>query len=344
MGKKNNGPRARNWVFTLNNYTTDDVHRLRDLIDDPRVKYLCWGYEIAPSTGTKHLQGFISFNQQLRHSPVIKLQLGHIEVAKGSPAQCKTYCEKEESKDPDADQKFEEFGDVPGGQGKRSDLDDMAQMVLGGKRMRDIAQEAPALFVKHGNGFERLRATTAPKRDWQPELVYLWGVTRSGKSIGCKELAFTKYPEDQVYFKPAGKWWGLYDGEECCIINDFCSSDMSLREWNRVFDHSNHLVEPKGKHTPLLFKDCYLSSNWPPIMLWPGVSEGRRISAIARITNCYFFWRDWKDPYCPQRIIHHDPFEIPPEAHDWIAYMEPEHPVIDYLEKGAQNHKRQCVE
>lgn len=332
--------RARNWTFTKNNYTRDELHRLRELIDDGAVKYICWGYEVAPTTGTKHLQGYVSFHKQIRGKQVLKYKLGHIQVAKGSPAQNKTYCSKEETKDPDEPIKFEEFGDIPRGQGTRSDLESVVEMVRSGKRVRDIAESAGPVYVKYYRGIERLiDVQTNPNRE-QPDLVYVWGVARSGKSMFAKIEAAAKFDEHQIYFKPAGKWWPMYNQEKCVIFNDFTSADMSLREWCRVFDHVPHYVEVKGSNVPVTFEQAIVTSNFPPLLLWPGVSEGRRMAALRRINLCLFFWQDLRDPYCPTNTILHDPFQIPAEAHDWMRNMETQQ---DLLELGARNHREQLL-
>lgn len=56
--------RHRNWVFTLNNYTTDCVLRLENG-NAKQYKYLLYGFEVAPSTGTPHLQGLIVFKDSV---------------------------------------------------------------------------------------------------------------------------------------------------------------------------------------------------------------------------------------------------------------------------------------
>lgn len=48
--------RARPFVFTINNYTEDDVDRIKNYRG---LHYACVGREIAPTTGTPHLQGYI---------------------------------------------------------------------------------------------------------------------------------------------------------------------------------------------------------------------------------------------------------------------------------------------
>lgn len=45
--------RCRSWCFTWNNYPA----AYQPVLDQLDVRYLCVGEEIAPGTGTPHLQG-----------------------------------------------------------------------------------------------------------------------------------------------------------------------------------------------------------------------------------------------------------------------------------------------
>lgn len=86
---------AKNWCFTWNNYTEENEKSLQDWEE---VNYIIYGHEIAPSTGTKHLQGYIQFKAKHRIT-WIKKKLGdtiHLEIAKGSPASNEDYCSKDE--------------------------------------------------------------------------------------------------------------------------------------------------------------------------------------------------------------------------------------------------------
>lgn len=59
--------RAKQWAFTLSNYTPADVDRLSSPRDD--VKYLVFGREISAS-GTPQLQGVVCFQSRKRLAEV----------------------------------------------------------------------------------------------------------------------------------------------------------------------------------------------------------------------------------------------------------------------------------
>jgi len=59
-------PSVRRVVFTLNNYTDESINMLRTLFTNNLAKYIIYGKEIAPGTGTRHLQGYMSLVKKTR--------------------------------------------------------------------------------------------------------------------------------------------------------------------------------------------------------------------------------------------------------------------------------------
>ena len=92
----------------MNNYSDEDVARITNRLSDAaRVKYAVYGFEVAPTTGTCHLQGYISFKLQ-KNLAAVKRFLGsnsvHIEVAIGNAEENRVYCIK--------DGDFHEYGEL----------------------------------------------------------------------------------------------------------------------------------------------------------------------------------------------------------------------------------------
>lgn len=53
------GVQSRRFAWTMNNYTEADVKILSKDVLPPGATYLAFAREVAPSTGTMHLQGYL---------------------------------------------------------------------------------------------------------------------------------------------------------------------------------------------------------------------------------------------------------------------------------------------
>lgn len=99
LGNTNQAPRkaerARNWSFTLNNYSQKDIDNICE--QKGGVRY--WFQEETGANGTKHLQGTISFPNAISFESA-KLAIGgtaHIEKTRNL-RQSVLYCCKEETR------------------------------------------------------------------------------------------------------------------------------------------------------------------------------------------------------------------------------------------------------
>ena len=88
------------FVFTINNYTDEDIDYLENT---DLFHYVCYGREVGENL-TPHLQGYFEFKHGNRKSLSACISaLGkdgcpskpHIEVAMGTAAQAIAYCEKD---------------------------------------------------------------------------------------------------------------------------------------------------------------------------------------------------------------------------------------------------------
>ncbi|GAC77843.1 replication protein, partial [uncultured marine virus] len=99
------GSRNRAYCFTCNNYTDEQRDLLKSLDDAGTTRYIVYQPEVAPTTGTKHLQGYIVFANP-RTFDGVRVLLGpqfSIQVARGDCESNYTYCSKEDSRDDSAD-------------------------------------------------------------------------------------------------------------------------------------------------------------------------------------------------------------------------------------------------
>ena len=91
--KKYKHNRSRSWVYTLNNYTEDEIKAVNKLVSESQ-RY-CFGFEKGLN-GTPHIQGYVQFKNQRRFTALQKaLPRAHWERAKGTPDENHKYCSKE---------------------------------------------------------------------------------------------------------------------------------------------------------------------------------------------------------------------------------------------------------
>ena len=101
---KSRPTKYRRWAFTINNYDAEEPWRTAETLSEQKtIKYLVVGRELAPTTGTRHLQGYIeyfscrSFNGVTRHIFSMFNGNAHVEVAHSSIKENVDYCTKEDS-------------------------------------------------------------------------------------------------------------------------------------------------------------------------------------------------------------------------------------------------------
>lgn len=163
--------RAKNWCFTLNNYTHEDVARILGLEAEVSVSYCVFGREIGES-GTPHLQGFVSFKERkTRASVVALLGQAHFTVARRVQNSIE-YCKK--------DGDFSEFGTPPVvSQGQRSDIElfkeEVASGVLDPKLLRETHSEVWAKYPRFCQEYlldhqPVVAIESHQLRDWQEQL------------------------------------------------------------------------------------------------------------------------------------------------------------------------------
>lgn len=227
--------RSRKYVFTLNNPTELATE---DLLHTP-ARYICFGKEIAPTTGTPHLQGFVYFSHGKTLSAVRKLLFGaHIEPARGTFSQCIDYCRK--------DGDFYEHGERPH---DPIDIGDKERSrwakALESARSGDFDSIDPQILLCHYGSINRIRNDSVSVPAALPVTTGTWiiGPSGCGKSRGCRE----KYPG--LYPKPLNKWWDGYKFEPVVLIDDVDHSHSSwiggfLKIWA---DHYGFIAEAKGK-------------------------------------------------------------------------------------------------
>ena len=88
--------RSQTFCFTLPNYTPEEESILQHFTSP--VIFMCYGRELAPTTGTPHLQGFLALDNRIRLGTVkkhLKVPRIHLAACKGDFYQNIRYCTKD---------------------------------------------------------------------------------------------------------------------------------------------------------------------------------------------------------------------------------------------------------
>lgn len=237
--------RLRRFVFTLNNYTEEDINLLKEFAQSS-CRWMIFGKETAPETGTMHLQGGCILTSQISFSTLKKLPQfarAHIEVMYGKPEDTRSYCSKEDSE-------AYEFGTLPS-PGKRNDIHAALEMVRDGCDLSELAHiEAHGpVVVKFYKGLTNFRSLIRKPRVHPPEVYWFHGETGTGKTRAAFSVA-DKYADriNDIWVSSGGlKWFDGYDGQSIAIIDDLRSEDVpSFPFLLRLLDRYPMRVEYKG--------------------------------------------------------------------------------------------------
>lgn len=271
---------AKNWCFTLNNYTEQDVARYRDIGSDREsITYFVFGREVGEH-GTSHLQCFVSFAKRrtLRQVKDLFGSRVHCEAARGSPSQNQAYCTK--------DGQAEEFGNLPKGRGNRNDLSAALAAVKAGASRRVLIEEHAVAYSRAHRMLSEALILYSGSRDWMPITRVYYGETGIGKTRKAFEEA-----QSDVYVHSGGQWFDGYDGNEDVIFDDFGGSEFKLTYLLKLLDRYPMKVPVKGGFVNWVPKRIWITANYSPSEWYPNAKDMHVAALIRRFEKVVRFRR-----------------------------------------------------
>lgn len=243
----------RNFVFTLNNYTDEHVEALKAL----ECRYIIFGKEVAPTTGTPHLQGYVAFTNTRHFKSVARLFPWTVAAAKGSAEENRVYCSKEGCD-------VYERGDPPISQAAKGQLEidrhNNAKELAKKGRFDEIPSD---LYARFRSAYRHYPTDfIAPVTDLEGPAdlktgLWIYGEPRTGKS----SYARAKYPD--LYSKAINKWWDRYTDQETVLIDDLDHSHSAfMMHWLKIWcDRYAFNAETKGGTITIRPKLIIITSN-----------------------------------------------------------------------------------
>lgn len=243
-----------NFVFTVNNYTDDDIKLIDDAKD--KYKYIVYGKEVGES-GTPHLQGYCELKRQQRNSYIHKfIPRGFFAKRLGTAAQAIKYCKK--------DGDFTEHG-TPNKQGKRTDIEAIKERIKKGESYITIAWDcANYNIMKMAKELCSLRPLS---HEYNEKTVFwLWGETGSGKTRTAMEAC----PADDTWHATTGMWFDGYFGQGYAIIDEMRAKDWPYALMLRLLDGYQLRIPIKGGFTVWNPHTVYITCPLPPEKIYAG--------------------------------------------------------------------------
>lgn len=270
--------RVRGFLFTKNNYDEAYIEFLRHIIV-PSAKYVVWGKEIAPTTGTPHLQGYVYYKEK-KSLESQRLLFACDVRAVGVDNGCAGYCSK--------DGIVEEHGVPPkttkeksaeGGAANKRKWEDAWESAVAG----DYDAIPCEIKWKYYETMKKIRRDNVVPPEQLPRCDNLWiyGPRDTGKSYRARQLG--KQDFGGTYFVKAADndWWCGYQGQDTIVIDDFDKYHIKMGYHLKIWADIYPFTAPvKGNSLEIRPKRIIVTSNWSIEEIW--ADENTRLPLLKR--------------------------------------------------------------
>ena len=267
----NNNRRSRKYQLTFNNpekHKNCSHQAIKEKLSGwENIVYWCMCDEIAKAPHT-HL--FAQFKNPVYFSSIKKaFPSAHIEEAQGTAEENRAYIRKEgkwedtEKETTNLKDTFEEWGTMPQtGQGRRSDLANLYQMIKDGYSNVEILEINPdnLLNLQHIDKarLEILSSRYKAERRMNLLVTYVSGATGFGKS----RYILDNHGDPNVYRVTDYKHpFGTYSGEDVIVFEEF-RSDLPIGNMLNYLDIYPLQLPARYNNRQACYNFVYIVSNW----------------------------------------------------------------------------------
>jgi len=292
---------SRKWVATLWLHQAHSCleQTMRDLTDTGRIRFIAYGEEVCPETGTLHYQAYMVCYKPVRLSQMIRyFGEGHsINPMRGSLLSNEEYCSKEGA--------FHKLGDEPK-QGERHDLIGFKRKLEEGLAPLEIAEEEGhfGTFVKYHGGMEKYHQHLINKKikyNYRPPTIYVRiGEPGSGKTRWAYE-----FDRDlgKVSWTGASGFLLNYHNQPTVLFDDVEAGEIPpLAIFKKLTDRTPYVVNVKGSEKVWKPRTIIITSNYDICDWWKGMKPmdlaalERRIFRITRVYK-----------HQPEQVVYQNP-------------------------------------
>jgi hypothetical protein len=268
----------RSWIFTINNYTEEDIEWVNGL----EVMKITAAKEEGEE-GTPHIQGALTMKRGYRLAQLKKLHpKAHWEPATAS--QDFNYCKKLNSvviRDEDNKK-----------QGFRTDLERIRNELKQGASLKDISGSCQSLQeLTFAEKYLKYNEEHLPKGT-KISVYWYYGNTGTGKT---KAVLDNHSPYIPINFK----WWEGYEGQDVVLLDDLRPDWCKPADLLRLLDpyRFQYRVEVKGSSRPLVATKIFVTTPWHPADFWKDCPEDPK-QLMRRLQELIHFREDgqWVKP------------------------------------------------
>lgn len=246
--------KSTSWVFTCNNYRTEDINKIREGGIPKWLRYLCWSREKGKEE-TPHLQGYFYCKYSISWKAVERWLSKNFwfEPARGDLESNQAYTSKQKSM-------WHEWGDPPK-QGNRNDWMQFYNDVSEGCNYEDMIDRHPKLMGAYGNAFAKARRMYLKKIPAEAKQIFvIIGPSGVGKSRYVHEIEGDN--DQNIWTTPIGfrgEWFDGYDGQEAVHFEEF-EGEIEYKDVKRLLDRYKVEVPVKGGFVPWIPKRIYITT------------------------------------------------------------------------------------
>lgn len=273
-----------------------------DLLQD-YVRYIVYQLEQGQNSLHYHLQGYVELKKNSRLSYLKKKfnePTMHAETMISDRVSARNYCRKDETRVSGP----WEFGVWnPNGQGNRTDLDEVQNMIMNGMlNKRKLMTEYPSLYCRYRQGLNDICAEACRMRGRLPR-VGLWveiyvGPPGCGKTRSALTVDSDWFKLDRSATGNAA-WFDGYEDENTLVLDDY----YGWLPWStllNILDIHPLRIDKKGTHGYALWNRVIITTNSHPCTWYDFESGKYEYSALKRRVHRVRVWgskerTDWED-------------------------------------------------